>query len=173
MNREVRAVTAATAPAAGQSISGLGSNVISSPGQPMVGRHGWAARPPVASGNGDPEEDQHRAAPGQQLPALPVREPGTTLTPAPSAAVDDAGDFVSAEQPSRPPLPRRRGQSHLRPELLEPAAPTRPLPGHNTNLMATVQQGLERGRDEHEGSAESPQPQYGTTQGEFTTWPMI
>jgi hypothetical protein len=40
-------------------------------------------------------------------------------------------------------------------------------------LMATVQQGLERGRDEHEGSAESPQPQYGTTQGEFTTWPMI
>jgi hypothetical protein len=147
--------------------------MISSPGQPMVGRHGWAVGSHAASRNGDLEDDQHGAAPEQQLPALPLREPGTTLTPAPSAVVNDAGDFTPVEKPSRPPLPQRRGQSHLRPELLEPSAPTRPLPGHNTNLMATVQQGLERGRDENEGTAESPQPQYGTTQGESTSWPMI
>jgi signal transduction histidine kinase len=173
MNREVRAVTAATTAAVGQSISGLSSNMISPTGQPTGGRHGWGVEPRADSGDRDPAEVQHHAAPGHELPALPLREPGTTLTSAPSAAVDDAGVFVPVEQPSRPPLPQRRGQSHLRPELLEPAAPTRPLPGHNPNLMATVQQGLQRGRDENEGAAESPQPQYGTTQGESTSWPMI
>lgn len=48
-------------------------------------------------------------------------------------------------QQSRPPLPHRRGQSHLRPELLEPPAPTTPLVGHNANLMASIRQGLDRG----------------------------
>jgi hypothetical protein len=174
VDREVSAGTAATTPASRQSIPGLRANMIPSPGQSPGGRHGRAVEPRVASDDRDPAELQHRTAPDHQLPALPMREPGTAFTSEPPAAVTEPGDSVPAKRPSLPPLPQRRGQSHLRPELRDPAPPTRPLPGHNTGLMATFQQGLERGRDEQDRATESPQPQYGTTpEGESITWPMI
>jgi signal transduction histidine kinase len=133
---------------------------VSAADQPQTTRHGRAIE----------------AAPVQEGTALPVREPGITFaaaspapatpSPSPSAPINDVGSFVAVDQPSRPPLPQRRGQSHLRQELLEPPVPTRPLPGHNTNLMASVQQGFDRGRAELSAAAEQAQPQHGTTQGE-------
>jgi signal transduction histidine kinase len=159
VNREALAATAVPTPASGQSIPGHRANMISPPGQPTGGRSGWAFEPHPAASDLHPAEAQPRAATGHQLPS---REPGTTFTSAPSAAVTEAGDGGPIGQPSRPPLPQRRGQSHLRQELLEPVAPTRPLPGHNTSLIATVRQGLDRGRDAQGGAAESPQPQHST-----------
>ncbi|HVW39785.1 MAG TPA: ATP-binding protein [Amycolatopsis sp.] len=99
---------------------------------------------------------------------LPVRDPGHSYAPplaaAPVPPADDSTDWGAADDPDRPPLPQRRG-SHLRPELLEPPAETRPIPGHNTNLIATVQKGLDRGREEQE--------EPGTARGESPLWPKI
>ncbi|NKQ53528.1 sensor histidine kinase [Amycolatopsis sp. K13G38] len=121
-------------------------------------------RPTPAPRPAPPAEPVRLEAPTSQLPQLPTREPGHAYTPAP-VAVDDSTDWGAVDETARPPLPQRRG-SHLRPELLEPPAATRPLPGHNTNLMATVQKGLDRGREE-----ERNEP--GTAQGESPLWPKI
>ena len=106
-------------------------------------------------------------APVSAEASLPVRDPGHAYQPAAAAAppMDESEDWGAAEDADRPPLPQRRG-SHLRPELLEPPAATRPIPGHNTNLMASVQKGLDRGRDE-----ERNEP--GTARGESPLWPKI
>jgi signal transduction histidine kinase len=113
---------------------------------------------------------------------LPMRQPRQPVASVPQAQppaqIRSALDGIPAEhttqsdqaaQPAQPPLPQRRG-SYLSPQLREPTSPTRPLPGHTTNLMATVQQGFDRGRTEQEPPAETPQPQHGTTQGE-SPWP--
>ena len=109
-----------------------------------------------------------RAEPVVAESLLPMREPGHAYAPVATAPVppaDEAADWGTVDEPDRPPLPQRRG-SHLRPELLEPPAATRPLPGHNTDLMATVQKGLDRGLEQ-----ERNEP--GTAQGESPLWPKI
>lgn len=101
-----------------------------------------------------------------QLPPLPSRNPGgSPMPPSPQPA---ASSGQGQEEP--PPLPQRRG-THLRPELREPPQPTRPLPGHNTNLIATVQKGFERGREARDDTAPPPPQQYPMTQGDSTQWP--
>jgi len=125
-------------------------------------------------GETNPATDRPAPAPRHAQPAepvrleaqtsLPARDPGHSYAPAP-VAVDDSADWGAVDDAPRPPLPQRRG-SHLRPELLDPPAATRPLPGHNTNLMATVQKGLDRGRED-----ERNEP--GTAQGESPLWPKI
>lgn len=97
-------------------------------------------------------------------PELPVRTPrGSTPQPAAEFAPADSADAL-------PPLPQRRG-SHLRPELLQAPAPTTPLLGHNTNLMAVVQQGFERARDAQQSEAHHLLKQHRTTEGDSEAWP--
>ena len=102
------------------------------------------------------------------LPSRQPRQPAISAPPAP-APIRATLDGDPADQSPQPPLPQRRG-SYLSPQLREPTSPTRPLPGHTTNLMATVQQGFDRGRTEQDAPAETPQQQHGTTQGE-SPWP--
>jgi hypothetical protein len=141
---------------------------------PQEARVPAANLPPAAAAYGN---DAPRAA--NPLPMRQPRQPAASVPQAqPPALIRNALDGVPAEQPSQaaqpsqsaqPPLPQRRG-SYLSPQLREPTSPTRPLPGHTTNLMATVQQGFDRGRTEHESPAETSQPQHGTPRGE-SPWP--
>jgi len=72
-----------------------------------------------------------------------VRAPGRSYEDLRAGGDGVVTDETSTDQGTQPPpLPQRRG-SHLREELLEPPAPTRPVPGHNTSLMKTVQAGRE------------------------------
>jgi hypothetical protein len=96
------------------------------------------------------------------LPALPVRAPGRSYDELRASGTGVLTEEPSAEQPYHaeqpeqadqpPPLPQRRG-SHLREELREPAMPTRPMPGHNTSLMKTVQAGREHWFNEQDQEA--------------------
>ncbi|MFI7674601.1 ATP-binding protein [Actinophytocola sp. NPDC049390] len=112
------------------------------------------------------EEDTSDA----DLPPLPVRAPGRSyddlraggsggISPEDAAKLADPG-VVAGDQP--PPLPQRKG-SHLREELLEPPQLTKPVPGHNTNLMKTVQAGRDHWLAEQNRDA--------TNRGDSTTWP--
>ena len=112
------------------------------------------------------QQTRHRVVEGStadELPALPVRPPGRSY--------DDllaGGDGVVIEEPPAPqgdqppPLPQRRG-SHLREELLEPPAPTRPVPGHNTSLMKTFQAGRENWFAQQDNGNESRGDSWPTT----------
>ncbi len=105
-----------------------------------------------------------------ELPKLPVRSPGRSyddlrtggtggISAEDAARLADPG-AVGGEAP--PPLPQRRG-SHLREELLEPPQMTTPVPGHNTNLMKTVQAGRDHWLAEQNRDA--------TNRGDSTPWP--
>lgn len=76
----------------------------------------------------------------EELPVLPVRAPGRSYDDLRTGGDGGAAEDMTADNENPPPLPQRRG-SHLREELLEPPSPTRPVPGHNTSLMKTVQAG--------------------------------
>ena len=103
-----------------------------------------------------PQPNRHRAdeKPAEaDLPPLPVRAPGLSYDNLRSGGIGGISENITAEQGEQPPpLPQRHG-SHLREELLEPPAPTRPMPGHNTSLMKTVQAGRENWRAEQDREA--------------------
>lgn len=95
------------------------------------------------------------------LPVLPVRAPGRSYDDLRAGGTGGISEEPpAAQEETPPPLPQRRG-SHLREELLEPTAPTRPVPGHNTSLMKTVQAGREhwyadeQNRDENKNRGDS------------------
>lgn len=103
--------------------------------------------------------------PEEELPVLPVRAPGRSyddLRAGGNGGIIDETAGENGEAP--PPLPQRRG-SHLREELLEPPAPTKGVPGHNVNLMKTVQAGREH------WLAEAADRDEKTNEGDSTTWP--
>ncbi|MGB3444064.1 MAG: ATP-binding protein [Actinophytocola sp.] len=124
-------------------------------------------RPPQAARH-TAAEATAAADPG--LPKLPVRAPGRSYDDLRAGGMgaispEDAATFtdpnaLAGDQP--PPLPQRRG-SHLRQELLEPPQTTKPVPGHNTNLMKTVQAGRDHWLSEQNRDA--------TNKGDSTTWP--
>ena len=109
---------------------------------------------PAASVTGSPglgpirpsPANRHRVVEGStedELTPLPVRPPGRSYDDLRAGGDGVVTEDTAVEQEKQPPpLPQRRG-SHLREELLEPPAPTRPVPGHNTSLMKTVQAGRE------------------------------
>ncbi|HYQ68544.1 sensor histidine kinase [Actinophytocola sp.] len=108
---------------------------------------------------------RHRVVEGttaDELPVLPVRAPGRSYDDLRTGGdgVLEEMDAQLGEQP--PPLPQRRG-SHLREELREPPSPTRPVPGHNTNLMKTVQAGREHWFANREQTNENRGDQWPTT----------
>ncbi|MEU3269841.1 ATP-binding protein [Saccharomonospora sp. NPDC006951] len=152
---------------------------------PLPSRKGavYAAAGDIADpGTGWEELAPPSAAPARhELPPLPTRDPGTTFNAAvrAAAASDDPAEETGPPEPEAaqgqqtpPPLPQRRGHSHLRQELHDPPTPTRPIPGHDTNLMASVQQGINRAQDEHDNGAETDHSQHGSTQGASISWPM-
>jgi signal transduction histidine kinase len=103
----------------------------------------------------------------------PARMASRSLPP---TAAPEPGQPASGPEPGPPPLPQRRG-SHLRPELLDAPSPTKPLLGHDTNLMAIVQQGFDRARSAENEPAQSPQhhrtaaQQHQISEGESAAWP--
>ncbi|HVK20503.1 MAG TPA: ATP-binding protein [Actinokineospora sp.] len=107
-----------------------------------------------------------------ELPELPVRAPGRSYADLRAGMTPDADETAAYEQPGSkpPPLPQRQG-THLREELLEPPIPAAPVPGHNTKLMATVQQGREHWINEQSRDSASDQSDPGPTRGESTPWP--
>jgi hypothetical protein len=118
-------------------------------------------------------DDDHETPVGQQeddeLPVLPQRAPGRSyndLRAGGNGGVTEefVADPADAERP--PPLPQRRG-THLREELLEPAAPTKPVPGHNTSLMKTVQAGRDHWLADQQRDASTDIP----NRGDSTPWP--
>lgn len=120
-----------------------------------------------------PARRHQQEAAEEDLPVLPTRAPGrsysdlrstgngVTTGNTPGAVPEEA---TNGERP--PPLPQRRG-SHLREELLEPPAPTKPVPGHNTSLMKTVQAGRDHWLAEQNRDANPQNP----NKGDSTTWP--
>lgn len=116
-----------------------------------------------------PRRTEERQESGQELPPLPTRAPGRSYDDlrAGGAGVLSPEDAAKLAEPLTgdgppPPLPQRRG-SHLREELLEPPQMTKPVPGHNTNLMKTVQAGRDHWLAEQNRDA--------TNRGDSTTWP--
>jgi signal transduction histidine kinase len=108
------------------------ASVSSSPGLGPIRPQQQASRHRVVEGSTD-EDPQ----------SLPVRAPGRSYDDLRTGGDGGITEDMATEQGTQPPpLPQRRG-SHLREELLEPPAPTRPVPGHNTSLMKTVQAGRE------------------------------
>jgi signal transduction histidine kinase len=85
-----------------------------------------------------PRPARQHAAP-RQIAAVPV------------AAVPVAAGPVTAPQataaPARPPLPRRRSQTHMAPQLKlgPPGAETASVPEHNPGLMASFMNGISKG----------------------------
>jgi hypothetical protein len=93
----------------------------------------------VASGTG--RRRRAESDTGTELSALPVRAPGRAYSDLRASGIGGVTEEFEAEQGDQPPpLPQRRG-SHLREELLDPPAVTTPVPGHNTSLMKTFQEG--------------------------------
>jgi signal transduction histidine kinase len=134
---------------------------------PQVNQARPAAAPPTAATLARPTspfpEDQPRAVLDRNLP---MRQPRTARV-APAPAAQHTGEPAAPEQPGLPPLPQRRDQaSFLRPELLAPTQPTRPIPGHNPSLMAAVQQGRDRVQVEQDTTAEPSPPQHANPEGE-------
>jgi hypothetical protein len=94
---------------------------------------------------------RRRAEPADELPVLPVRAPGRSYDDL--RAGGDGGITVD-DQDDPPPLPQRRG-THLREELLDPPAVTKPVPGHNTSLMKTFQAGRDSWHAEQDRDADT------------------
>jgi signal transduction histidine kinase len=117
----------------------------------------------------DFEQEPSATPPEEELPVLPQRAPGRSYSDL--RAGGNGGvleDFVvdPADGEPPPPLPQRRG-THLREELLEPPAPTKPVPGHNTSLMKTVQAGRDHWLAEQKRDASTEK----SNRGDSTTWP--
>ncbi|MEU4623563.1 ATP-binding protein [Actinoplanes sp. NPDC023801] len=84
-------------------------------------------------------------------PATAVRAPSPRPAPAHAlpgrtTALPVAGQRP-APTPSRPPLPRRRSQTHMAPQLQlgPPRAATEPAPEHDPGLMASFMNGVSKG----------------------------
>ena len=110
-----------------------------------------------------------------ELPVLPVRAPGHSYNELRTGKLTDVEETMPGPQADHwpPPLPQRRG-THLREELLEPPAPTAPVLGHNTRLMATVQEGRDNWIADQNRDADSEQQNQGSNRGESVTqWPTI
>lgn len=99
--------------------------------------------------------DPPEAGPGAAEPVhsqVPPMPPASSDIPVRRAAPDPSG---------RPPLPQRSGQSHLAPQLQQPAAAHRDEPAgeHDPQLMAAFRHGFsqaEAGIDEDDGTLNHP-----------------
>ena len=86
----------------------------------------------------DSYDARQNASPGAEEPAR-----GAPAS-APSAASPGPARPGSADPGARPPLPQRTGQTHLVPQLAQPAAAQweEPTGDHDPQLMATFREGF-------------------------------
>ncbi|WP_250032439.1 sensor histidine kinase [Paractinoplanes maris] len=90
-----------------------------------------------------------------QVPADTVapRHTGRSTVEARATAVVTVAQQPPQATPSRPPLPRRRRQTHMAPQLqLGPSHPTEPAGEHQPGLMASFMSGVSQ------GEADPPRP---------------
>ncbi|MBC6450143.1 sensor histidine kinase [Actinokineospora xionganensis] len=129
------------------------------------------AEPEQAPADHEQADEQHWAKEAA-LPELPVRAPGRSYNELRTGVLDDAEEPAAQEQAGNqpPPLPQRRG-THLREELLEPPAPAPSITGHNTRLMAAVQEGRDHWLTEQIREASPHEPTQAPTRGESAAWP--
>ncbi|SDI36847.1 Histidine kinase-, DNA gyrase B-, and HSP90-like ATPase [Actinokineospora alba] len=129
------------------------------------------AEPEAAPADHGQADEQHWSR-ESALPELPVRAPGRSYNELRSGVHDDAEEQAAQEQAGNqpPPLPQRRG-THLREELLEPPAPAPSITGHNTRLMAAVQEGRDHWLTEQIREASPHEPTQAPTRGESAAWP--
>lgn len=136
------------------------------PSRPSGRRHRVEEPPEQPVDHGDPLGGE------DELPKLPQRAPGRSYDDLRLGGNGIVEDIPNGESAGRrpPPLPQRRG-THLREELLEPPSHTTPVPGHNTRLMASVQEGREHWFAEQKRDSTPQQPNHGTSRGDSTQWP--
>jgi hypothetical protein len=109
------------------------------------------------------QSGRRRRAESDSRTDLPVRTPGRSYDDLRAGGNGGITEEITEEQGNQPPpLPQRRG-SHLREELLEPPAATKPVTGHNPNLMKTVQAGRDNWLAEQNREATSRGDQWPTT----------
>jgi hypothetical protein len=109
------------------------------------------------------QSGRRRRAESDSRTDLPVRTPGRSYDDLRAGGNGGITEEITEEQGNQPPpLPQRRG-SHLREELLEPPAVTKPVTGHNPNLMKTVQAGRDNWLAEQNWEATSRGDQWPTT----------
>ena len=99
---------------------------------------GSAASPPKVLMSIDSYDARQNASPGAEEPAR-----GAPAS-APSAASPGPARPGSADPGARPPLPQRTGQTHLVPQLAQPAAAQweEPTGDHDPQSMATYREGF-------------------------------
>ncbi|MCW2944191.1 MAG: sensor-like histidine kinase [Actinoallomurus sp.] len=107
------------------------------------------------------------AASGGRRPELPVREPGahpgvqdSNRGPLPVASAADLIPHDQSDNGERPPLPERRVQTHLAPQLRESTVTRHdePAADHTPDLMASFQGGFNRSEEEDEENGPSDRP---------------
>lgn len=105
------------------------------------------------SGASAPGQPAQPAQPAQartdEFPrAVPMRVIGSSAVP--RQAADGAPSETVHPTPSRPPLPRRRSQSHMAPQLQSgpPRTPTEPAGEHDPRLMASFMNGISQGEQD-------------------------
>ncbi|MGH3863604.1 sensor histidine kinase, partial [Actinokineospora sp.] len=126
-----------------------------------------AAQAPAARDQAEEQRWAREAA----LPELPVRAPGRSYSDLRAGVLDEAEEPAQEQTGNQPPpLPQRRG-THLREELLEPPAPAPSVTGHNTRLMAAVQEGRDHWLTEQIREASPHEPTQAPTRGESAAWP--
>jgi signal transduction histidine kinase len=159
--RELNSAVTSQAHGAGPaSASRPGSASAPSPARaPLpVASHSEVRGPSAAYSNGRHGAHSHStttptSTPGGG-PAQPVHERRTPATSRETAASPGGAANPRSANDVRPPLPRRREQTHLVPELREPPAANEPVAGHDPGLMAAFQRGISRGIDEEDGPAD-------------------
>jgi len=92
----------------------------------------------------------------QDAPRGPQESARSVVASAPTASANGPARPTTLDQAGRPQLPQRTSQTHLAPELQQPAAPQREEPAgeHDPQLMAAFRQGFsqaETGIDEEDG----------------------
>jgi signal transduction histidine kinase len=129
--------------------------------------YGTAAGPNPLPDNRDALGGRPAAQPPaawEQHPAAPVRQSGLqagvpdsgqgSAWPAPSAAGTGSALPGQAGAAERPPLPRRRAQANLAPELIDAPAPQQQDEDqeieHNPGLMAAFQKGMRSGQEDRD-----------------------
>jgi hypothetical protein len=127
-----------------------------------------AARPSTAIPGSPPQPTPDPAARSAEVPTLPVgrgNDPGRPAQPGvrqslngpvtdlPTVPAGAPATYHTTDHDPRPQLPRRRGQTHLAPQLREaPAVRSEELVGHDPGLMAAFMRGasLDEARPDEE-----------------------
>ncbi|TQN33384.1 signal transduction histidine kinase [Haloactinospora alba] len=115
-------------------------------------------RAPAENGHGNPgggptAAEQSTRPSGQGMPDGPTSTQNSDLRP--TRSTDEAGRHQQGGQRERPPLPQRRVQGHMAPQLRDGPATgnDEQTADHSPGLMASFQSGFKRAEEETEDSS--------------------